>query len=166
MKEEDDKAKRLIKNLGVEKPSVDLMSKVMADVDLLAAEDLQKDEALESIVTRAGVESTPDLFTYRLMTKINEEIGAPAKVYEPVISRKVWAFIGSFALMFVLFAVFSAPGNHVSPIDLPNLDVDEFLHGFSSGMTKVLTWKYVLASMVLFSVYLMVDLYTRNPQEA
>jgi len=129
---------------GLERPSVEFTNKVMQQVNA-------EEQALKYLLSRNGMEGPSFAFNASVMKSVK---AASAKSYTPVISKKVWIFIG---LIITTFLALSFWGSPQYPNDTYGFEAIQAFKSFIDSFSFFTGFKYAIMSVFGISILLMAD---------
>ncbi len=131
-------------NQGLEKPSIEFTNNVMHQVNA-------EEEALKSLLSKNGLEGPSLAFASNIMKAVE---AAPKETYTPVISKKVWIFIG---LIITAFFTLSFWGLPQSTDETYGLEAIQAFKSLIEQFALFSSFRYAIISIFGISILLMAD---------
>ncbi len=97
---------KLIQIVDLDKPSVNFSDKVIAEVSIIAEDEMLNDIQLVSLLKKNSLEIPNPDFTKKIMNKV---ITNTVTYYQPLISKKAWNVIIIFFVSFIIYLLLSEP---------------------------------------------------------
>lgn len=142
-------------NLKIEETSLNFSSNVMEQI---YAVDLKKKKALSSLMQKHVIEEPSINFTSNVLSTIEQK--SKVSVYQPVIGKKAWIFIGSLIIFIFVYALFNigSPAQN-SIIDNFFLKIHDY---FSFEFPSISISPLFTLSIFALSSLLCLDYFLRN----
>lgn len=148
---------KLIKqNLKIEEPSLDFSGHVM---DQIYASDLKKEKSLSSLMQRHLIEEPSIDFAVDVLSKIEEDL--KATIYQPVLGKKAWFFIGSLIVVVLIYTLFGIDSSSSESSLLGDL-ISKTNGYFTFDLPSVSISPLFALSTFALSSLLFLDYYVRN----
>ena len=160
MKEDKNIDKLIRESLKMEQPSDDFTSKIMNQIE---AADTKQEKALGSLLKKNLMESPSLNFTARVMAEVEK---ASVKIADkPIISKKVWTFIGIFVGSIFVYSLLAGEKSTSTStaLDETMKKFDQILtNSFSFDLPEILISPLFGLSIFALSSLLFLDYFLKN----
>ena len=160
MKEDKNIDKLIRESLKMEQPSDDFTSKIMNQIEVA---DTKQERALASLLKKNTLDSPSLNFTERVMAEVKKTSIKIAD--EPIISKKVWTFIGIFVGAIFVYSLLLGDKSTSSStaIDETMKKFDQMLtNSLSFDLPEILISPLFGLSIFALSSLLFLDYYLKN----
>jgi len=138
---------KLIQIVDLDKPSVNFSDKVIAEVSIIAEDEMLNDIQLVSLLKKNSLEIPNPDFTKKIMNKV---ITNTVAYYQPIISKKAWNVIIVFFASFIIYLLLSEPSKTYK-----NSYISEFSIVYNNLITNLgdsLTQNIQIPSILIVSI--------------